>query len=96
MTFPDFFIFFIEQLFLIFNQMLSIRAFGRRDVLYKYIHVHKKIISKHYSRTKTGPKHAVHFLTKKIKTYKVNPYAAVSIDALHPSQQFFSHVGTSS
>ena len=31
MTFPDFFIFFIEQLFLIFNQMLSIRAFGRRD-----------------------------------------------------------------
>ena len=30
-TFPDFFIFFIEQLFLIFNQMLSIRAFGRRD-----------------------------------------------------------------
>ena len=31
MTFPDFFIFFKEQLFLIFNQMLSIRAFGRRD-----------------------------------------------------------------
>ena len=30
MTFPDFLIFFIEQLFLIFNQMLSIRAFGRR------------------------------------------------------------------
>ena len=26
-----FFIFFIEQLFLIFNQMLSIRSFGRRD-----------------------------------------------------------------
>ena len=27
---PRFLIFFIEQLFLIFNQMLSIRAFGRR------------------------------------------------------------------
>ena len=26
----NFFIFFIEQLFLIFNQMLSIQAFGRR------------------------------------------------------------------
>ena len=25
---PDFFVFFIEQLFLIFNQMLSIQAFG--------------------------------------------------------------------
>ena len=31
MTFSDFFIFFIEQLFLIFNQMLTIRAFGRRE-----------------------------------------------------------------
>ena len=31
-TFPDFFIFFIEQLFLIFSQMLSIWAFGRRVV----------------------------------------------------------------
>ena len=28
---PRFFIFFIEQLFLIFNQMLSIPAFGRRE-----------------------------------------------------------------
>ena len=29
---PQFFIFFIEQLFLIFKQILSIRAFGRRDL----------------------------------------------------------------
>ena len=29
MTFPDFFIFFIEQLFFIFNQMFSIGSFGR-------------------------------------------------------------------
>ena len=36
MTVPDFFlIFFIEQLFLIFNQMLSIRAFGRRDTYFQ-------------------------------------------------------------
>ena len=27
---PRFFILFLEELFLIFNQMLSIRAFGRR------------------------------------------------------------------
>ena len=30
MTFPNFFILFLEQLFLIFNQMLSIWAFSRR------------------------------------------------------------------
>ena len=30
MTFPDFFIFFIEQLFFLFKQMLSIGSFGRR------------------------------------------------------------------
>ena len=29
---PRFLILFLEELFLIFNQMLSIRAFGRRDV----------------------------------------------------------------
>ena len=35
MTFPVFlFFFFIEQLFLIFNQMLSIPAFGRRGNIY--------------------------------------------------------------
>ena len=28
---PRFSIFFLEELFLIFNQMLSFRAFGRRD-----------------------------------------------------------------
>ena len=32
MTFPDFGFFFIEQLFLIFNQIKSIRALDRRDV----------------------------------------------------------------
>ena len=28
---PQFFILFLEELFLIFNQMLSIGSFGRRD-----------------------------------------------------------------
>ena len=31
MTFPDFFIFFIEKLFFIFYQMLSLGSFGRRE-----------------------------------------------------------------
>ena len=38
---PRFFMFFIEQLFLIFNQMLSIRAFGRRvnaTCIYMYMY----------------------------------------------------------
>ena len=34
MTFPDFFILFLGQLFFILNQRLSIRVFGRRG----YIH----------------------------------------------------------
>ena len=29
---PRFFILFLEELFLIFNQMLSIRVFGRREL----------------------------------------------------------------
>ena len=29
MTFPNFFILFLEQVFLVFNQMLSIGSFGR-------------------------------------------------------------------
>ena len=32
MTFPDFFIFSTEQLFFIFNQMLSIGSFGRHEI----------------------------------------------------------------
>ena len=32
MTFPDFFILFLEVFFLIFNQMLSIGSFGRREI----------------------------------------------------------------
>ena len=36
---PRFLNFFIEQLYLIFNQMLSIRAFGRRDYYYHYYHL---------------------------------------------------------
>ena len=36
---PRFLNFFIEQLFLIFNQMLSIRALGRRDYYYHYYHL---------------------------------------------------------
>ena len=44
MTFRDFFYLFIEQLFLIFNQMLSIRAFGRRAFCTEQISIYKLML----------------------------------------------------
>ena len=61
MTFPNFFIFFIDQLFLIFNQMLSIRAFGRREDVVCYstdnlclLCLCKPVLSGHTRRPKIG------------------------------------------
>ena len=53
---PRYFILFLDELFLIFNQMLSIRAFGRR------------VVGTQKNRLNEHPKHMLKLMCKKILT----------------------------